>query len=172
MSARARRTARMPAYAEDGGEEAEIAGIYIVAADGRPYRIGMAMGNEFSDHKFEKKNYLNLAGSKLRTCALGPELVLDPRIRSVPGVKSPSSAHGKMLWTKIFAPANPKCATACATSSIIISNLKLTAVPATFTSISSAQIASVSVITSACSTVMLCKSLPRVLAALYATPSA
>ena len=35
------------------------------------------MGNEFSDHRFERKNYLNLAASKLRCCALGPELVLD-----------------------------------------------------------------------------------------------
>ena len=34
----------------------------------------MAQGNEFSDHRFEKKNYLNLAGSKLRTCSIGPEL--------------------------------------------------------------------------------------------------
>src|ERR1700722_13081230 len=73
----------IPAYAEDGGEEAEIAGVYIVAGDGQPYRIGMAIGNEFSDHAFEKKNYLNLAGSKLRTCALGPELVVDAKFESV-----------------------------------------------------------------------------------------
>jgi hypothetical protein len=39
------------AYAEDGGEEAEIAGLYVIAPDGRPYRIGMASGNEFSDHR-------------------------------------------------------------------------------------------------------------------------
>ena len=45
----------------------------------------MAIGNEFSDHDFEKKNYLNLAGSKLRTCSLGPELVIDPNFDSVPG---------------------------------------------------------------------------------------
>ena len=62
----------VPAYAEDGGEEAELAGIYIIGEDVRAYRIGMAAGNEFSDHKFEKRNYLNLAGSKLRTCSIGP----------------------------------------------------------------------------------------------------
>ena len=56
----------VPSYAEDGGEEAEIAGIYLIDPDGQPRRIGMAIGNEFSDHKFEKRNYLNLAGSKLR----------------------------------------------------------------------------------------------------------
>ena len=71
----------VPAYAGDGGEEAEIAGIYVIAADGQPHRIGMACGNEFSDHVFEKTNYLNLAASKLRTCALGPELVGGPGLR-------------------------------------------------------------------------------------------
>ena len=38
----------VPAHAEDGGEEAEIAGIYLIADDGAPHRIGMCQGNEFS----------------------------------------------------------------------------------------------------------------------------
>jgi hypothetical protein len=75
----------IPAYAEDGGEEAEIAGVYVIGEDGTPYRIGMATGNEFSDHQFEKRNYLNLAGSKLRTCSLGPELVVGGGFQSVAG---------------------------------------------------------------------------------------
>ena len=45
----------IPAYAEDGGEEAEIAGIYIIAADGRPYRIGMAMRQRIFRPRFRKK---------------------------------------------------------------------------------------------------------------------
>src|SRR5579862_7550782 len=89
----------IPTYAEDGGEEAEIAGAYLVAPDGRPYRIGFAVGNEFSDHRFEKKNYLNLAGSKLRTCALGPELVVDPDFESVPG-EVRIERDGGLLWSK------------------------------------------------------------------------
>jgi hypothetical protein len=89
----------VPPYAEDGGEEAEIAGIYIVDADDQPRRIGMAIGNEFSDHKFEKRNYLNLAGSKIRTCSLGPELVIDPDFRSVPG-KVTLKRDGRELWSK------------------------------------------------------------------------
>jgi len=89
----------VPSYAEDGGEEAEIAGIYFVDANGNPRRIGMAMGNEFSDHKFEKKNYLNLAGSKLRNCSLGPELVIDPDFKSVPG-KVRIERAGKILWSQ------------------------------------------------------------------------
>src|SRR5512146_1236691 len=50
----------IPSYAEDGGEEAEIAGVYLIGPDGRPCRLGMALGNEFADHQFEKENYLNL----------------------------------------------------------------------------------------------------------------
>jgi hypothetical protein len=75
----------IPAYAEDGGEEAELAGIYVIGADGTAYRIGMATGNEFSDHQFEKRNYLNLAGSKLRACSLGPELVVGAAFQAVTG---------------------------------------------------------------------------------------
>jgi hypothetical protein len=91
----------VPSYAEDGGEEAEIAGIYLIAADGTPRRMGMASGNEFSDHRFEKKNYLNLAGSKLRTCALGPELVVDPEFQSV-SVEVNIERNGGVLWSTKF----------------------------------------------------------------------
>lgn len=89
----------VPSYAEDGGEEAEVAGVYLVDAEGRPRRLGMSAGNEFSDHRFERKNYLNLAGSKLRTCALGPELVVDPDFDSVPGRVSLERA-GSVFWSK------------------------------------------------------------------------
>jgi hypothetical protein len=75
----------IPAYGEDGGEEAELAGVYLIGEDSTPYRIGMATGNEFSDHQFEKRNYLNLAGSKLRVCSLGPELVVGAGFQSVSG---------------------------------------------------------------------------------------
>lgn len=66
----------VPAYAEDGGEEPEIAGLYVIADNGQPYRIGFTLGNEFSDHVMEEKNYLYLAPSKLRNCSLGPELIV------------------------------------------------------------------------------------------------
>jgi len=99
----------VPAYAEDGGEEAEIAGIYHVDANGWPHRVGMAIGNEFSDHKFEKTNYLNLAGSKIRTCSLGPELVVDPEFQTVPG-KVTIERGGRELWSKeIVTGENEMC---------------------------------------------------------------
>jgi hypothetical protein len=89
----------VPDFAEDGGEEAEIAGLYLIGPDGQPQRVGMAVGNEFSDHRFERRNYLNLAGSKLRTCALGPELVIAPAFQSVPGRVQIERA-GQVLWSK------------------------------------------------------------------------
>lgn len=89
----------IPGYAEDGGEEAEVAAIYLVAEDGTPWRLGMAAGNEFSDHVFERLNYLNLAGSKLRTCSIGPELVVGAEFANVAGRVRVLRA-GEVLWSK------------------------------------------------------------------------
>ncbi len=66
----------MPDFALDGGEEPEIVGLYVIGPDGSPFRIGFALGNEFSDHVTEQQNYLLLAHSKLRPCSFGPELML------------------------------------------------------------------------------------------------
>ena len=88
----------VPAYAEDGGEEPEIAGVYLIDDDGVPRRLGMAVGNEFSDHELERRNYLYLAPSKLRTCALGPELVLDPDFTDVRGEVA-IERDGGVLWS-------------------------------------------------------------------------
>jgi hypothetical protein len=64
----------MPAFALAGGEEAEIVGLYLIGPDGNPWRLGFALGNEFSDQVTEALNYLYLAHSKLRVCSIGPEL--------------------------------------------------------------------------------------------------
>ncbi|HWB53069.1 MAG TPA: AraD1 family protein [Tepidisphaeraceae bacterium] len=87
----------VPWHGEDGGEEAEIAGIYLIGAAGEIYRVGMAQGNEFADHVFEAKNYLYLAGSKLRACSIGPELVIDPDFSDCPG-KTRIVRDGKTIW--------------------------------------------------------------------------
>lgn len=92
----------IPGYAEDGGEEAEVAAIYLVADDGTPWRIGMAAGNEFSDHVFERRNYLNLAGSKLRMCSIGPELIVNPSFDDVSGSVR-IVRGGEVLWQKQIA---------------------------------------------------------------------
>lgn len=92
----------VPAFADDGGEEGEVAGIYIIDNAGTPRRVGMAAGNEFSDHQMERKNYLYLAPSKLRNCAIGPELVLDPDFSSVSGSVR-IERGGQPVWSKTLA---------------------------------------------------------------------
>ncbi|MGH6762404.1 MAG: AraD1 family protein [Phyllobacterium sp.] len=90
-----------PAFAEDGGEEPEIAAIYTIGPDGTPFRLGFALANEFSDHVTERQNYLWLAHSKLRPASLGPELLTG----ALPGDVEGSSRiirDGKTLWEKPF----------------------------------------------------------------------
>ncbi len=75
----------VPAFADDGGEEPEIAGVYLIDGNGQPWRIGMAAGNEFADHVMERKNYLYLAPSKLRVGSIGPQLIVDGPFDDVAG---------------------------------------------------------------------------------------
>ena len=66
----------LPGYAEDGGEEGEIAGLYVIGDGGEVIRVGFALGNEYSDHVMERRNYLYLAHSKLRQSSYGPEVLV------------------------------------------------------------------------------------------------
>ncbi|TMV09940.1 hypothetical protein FGK63_02390 [Ruegeria sediminis] len=91
----------MPAFAEDGGEEPEIAGVYLIGDDGTPLRLGFALGNEFSDHVTERRNYLLLAHSKLRACSIGPELMLGSLPERVEGT-SRILRDGAVIWQKPF----------------------------------------------------------------------
>ena len=74
-----------PWFALDGGEEPEVAGVYVIGKDGEPYRLGHVLLNEFSDHVTERGNYLLLAHSKLRPVSFGPELLLGPLPKDVQG---------------------------------------------------------------------------------------
>jgi hypothetical protein len=78
-------TLERPVYADDGGEEPEVAGVYVIDPNGQPYRVGFTPGNEFSDHVMEKKNYLYLAPSKLRQCAIGPEVLIGGEFKDIEG---------------------------------------------------------------------------------------
>jgi hypothetical protein len=91
----------MPDFAEDGGEEPEIAGIYLIDPSGQPVRLGFALANEFSDHVTERGNYLWLAHSKLRQAALGPELLLGDLPPEVRGT-SRILRGGAVIWEKPF----------------------------------------------------------------------
>lgn len=94
-------TLTAPGFAEDGGEEPEIAGIYVIAADGTPCRMGWALGNEFSDHVTERVNYLWLAHSKLRVASFGPEILVGGLPADVRGT-SRIRRNGAVLWEKLF----------------------------------------------------------------------
>ena len=91
----------LPHFALDGGEEPEIAGIYLIADDGTPVRLGFAIGTEYSDHVMERQNYLYLAHSKLRSCAIGPELRTGPLPEDLAG-ESRIRRDGKVIWQKPF----------------------------------------------------------------------
>jgi len=90
-----------PDFALDGSEEAEIAGIYLIAKDGTPCRVGFTLANEFSDHVTERTNYLWLAHSKLRPAALGPELLVGDLPADVRGTVCIRRA-GEIVWHKPF----------------------------------------------------------------------
>ncbi|WP_371260321.1 AraD1 family protein [Labrys sp. WJW] len=90
-----------PSFALDAGEEPELAGIYVNGPDGTPWRIGFALGNEFSDHVTERQNYLYLAHSKLRVSAIGPELLVGEAPTDIRGT-SRILRQGKVIWEKPF----------------------------------------------------------------------
>jgi hypothetical protein len=90
-----------PSFALDGGEEPEITGLYVNGPDGTPFRVGFALGNEFSDHVGEKRNYLYLAHSKLRPSSFGPQLRVGPLPEDVRGV-SRIRRGGAVIWEKPF----------------------------------------------------------------------
>lgn len=90
-----------PSFALDGGEEAELVGLYVVNETGDVLRLGFALGNEFSDHVMEAQNYLYLAHSKLRPCSFGPELLTGAppaRVSGLVGIQR----DGKTLWEAPF----------------------------------------------------------------------
>lgn len=92
---------KSPAWALDGGEEPEVAGIYVIGADNQPYRVGYALGNEFTDHVTEKHNYLWLAHSKLRPSSIGPELYIGELPNHLEGTCR-IIRDGETLWQKPF----------------------------------------------------------------------
>ena len=90
-----------PAFAQDGGEEPEMAGIYVIGDDNQPYRIGYAIANEFSDHVTEKHNYLWLAHSKLRPASIGAEILTGELPRHVEGTARIWRGND-VIWEKPF----------------------------------------------------------------------
>jgi hypothetical protein len=91
----------LPYFAMDGGEEAELVGLYVINKSGQVFRVGFALGNEFSDHVLEKENYLYLAHSKLRECSIGPELLVGSLPNKIEGLVRVLK-NGEELWSSHF----------------------------------------------------------------------
>jgi len=91
----------LPSFALDGGEEAELVGLYVISPSGEPFRVGFALGNEYSDHVMEKQNYLYLAHSKLRNCSIGPELLIGSPPEKISGTVR-VLRNGQPIWSRSF----------------------------------------------------------------------
>jgi hypothetical protein len=91
----------IPPFSSQCGEEAEIVAIYVIDKAGVPRRVGFAQGNEFADPALAKRDPGAFSHAKLRTCSLGPELILDADITDVPGHIEIERA-GSVLWSKQF----------------------------------------------------------------------
>lgn len=90
-----------PAFALDGSEEPEVVGVYVIAPNGTPHRLGFALGNEFCDHAMERQNYLYRAHSKLRQCSFGPELLIGPFPENIE-MTARIWREGESIWERRF----------------------------------------------------------------------
>ncbi|BEV17188.1 FAH family protein [Herbaspirillum sp. DW155] len=90
-----------PDFATDGGEEPEIVGLYLIDDEGCPRRLGFAIGNEFSDHVMERRNYLYQGHSKLRHCSFGPELLVGLPPAHLVGMTR-IRRRGRVIWEQEF----------------------------------------------------------------------
>ena len=89
----------IPSFAESGAEEAELVGVWIIDEKGKPVRVGLTPGNEFADPAMAAAEPRLLSHSKLRTCSIGPELVLDGDFTDVGGAVRVERA-GKRIWSR------------------------------------------------------------------------
>jgi len=89
----------IPSFAMSGAEEAELVGVWIIGPDGTPVRIGLTPGNEFADPALATADPRLLSHAKLRTCSIGPELVLDAEFSDVSGLVRVERG-GKRIWSR------------------------------------------------------------------------
>ncbi len=89
----------IPSFAMSGAEEAELVGVWIISPDGTPVRVGLTPGNEFADPALATADPRLLSHAKLRTCSIGPELVLDAEFTDVSGLVRVERG-GKRIWSR------------------------------------------------------------------------
>ncbi len=74
----------VPGFAEDGGEEAEIAGVYVIGGDGTPCRSGCD-GERVLRPRLRAAELPEPRRLEAALVAIGPELALTPEFDTVPG---------------------------------------------------------------------------------------
>ena len=92
----------IPSFAASGSEEAELAGVWIIAPNGTPTRVGITPGNEFADPAMANADPRLLSHAKLRTCSIGPELVLDAEFTDIGGLVRVERGD-KRIWSREIA---------------------------------------------------------------------
>ncbi len=90
-----------PHYGDGPGEEAEVAGIYIIGPEREAFCVGYCLGNEFSDEQMYFKNVYHLAQSKKRQVSLGPEVLVGDLPRDIPA-KVSLTRGGHVQWQAEF----------------------------------------------------------------------
>ncbi len=91
----------MPKNAHSVGEEAELVAFYFIGAEGYPYLIGYALGNDLSDPLMRRQNTNQFSASKLRPSSIGPELCLGALPSVVKGRVS-INRNGKSVWSALY----------------------------------------------------------------------
>ena len=91
-----------PSFALDGGEEPEIAGVYVIDRRGRAGAASASRSaTSFPTTRPKRENYLWLAHSKLRPASLGPELLVGDLPLDVQGVSRIRRGR-EIVWEKPF----------------------------------------------------------------------
>ena len=89
----------IPAFGISGAEEAELVGVYLIGPDGTPHRVGLTPGNEFADPALAAGDPRMLSHAKMRTCSIGPELVLDALFDEARGSVR-VEREGTAIWSR------------------------------------------------------------------------
>lgn len=103
-----------PGVADEIGDEAGFAGVYVIGPDGAPHRVGFVLANAFSDLPGQSPDGVAPGPFKLWQASFGPELLVGPlpggfggtsRIRRGPAivVEMPLQTGGENMTQSIAA---------------------------------------------------------------------
>jgi hypothetical protein len=76
---------QQPDFGMGAAARASVVGLYIIADDGTPCRLGWALGNDFTDDRVLGLGPAYRAPARLRASAVGPELVFGDLPREITG---------------------------------------------------------------------------------------